>query len=192
MIRSIIRRVIAGAVVAAVPVGAVSLPHKAFAAANDNNGTQHFVAQQTDYFPKPGDDPSTFYGIFSLDGVCGFAHANYTQSDTETFFIAQHENGATNYKYNAVGKIDDEPWTITPVDDNGVVGSTYSGTADEVATSKGGNDGMAPTSVNYTFGGTATNAAGERIHLIVKGVLRADDQGNITRFDWGVQSCQLH
>ena len=190
MIRSTIRRIVTGAVVAALPVGAVSLPHKAWAASDTS--TQRLVVTQTDYFPKAGDDPSTFYGIFSLDGVCGFAHADYTQSDTETFFVAQHENGATGYKYNAVGKIDDEPWTITPVDDNGVSGSTFSGTADEVATSKGYDNGARATSVNYSFDGTATSAEGQRLHLVIKGILRTDDQGNVTRFDWGVQSCQLH
>ena len=186
--RFLLRRVITGAIVAgAVPTGVIAWPGHAHAATD--NGTDRYVAQQTDYFPRPGDDPSTFYGIFSLDGVCGFAHATYSQSDTETFFIAQHENAQTSYKYNAVGKIDDEPWTITPVAADGTVGTTFSGTADEVATSRGFDNGSMPTSVNYTFDGTATNSAGRRIHLVVKGVMRTAADGTITRFDWGVQSC---
>ena len=168
----------------------LSVSPKAHAAGD--TATQHYVAQQTDYFPKAGDDPSTFYGIFSLDGVCGFAHADYTQSDTETFFIAQHNNGTTNYKYNAVGKIDDEPWTLTPVTADGTRLGTFAGTADEVATSVGVDNGSAPRSVNYTFDGTATNADGQRLRLLVKGVMRSDSDGNVTRFDWGVQSCTVH
>ena len=189
--RTIIRRAIAAAVVTgAIPTGIVAWPGHAHAAST--TATDHYVATQTDYFPKAGDDPSTFYGIFSLDGVCGFAHADYTQSDTETFFIAQHNNGQTSYKYNAVGRIDDEAWSITPVSADGVAGATFSGTADEVATSTGYADGSMPTSVNYSFDGAATNPAGQRIRLVVKGVMRTGSDGDITRFDWGVQSCQLH
>ena len=190
--RSIISRTIA----IAATVGTAALaPHYAAHAASsgvNDRATDHFVATQTDYFPKAGDDPSTFYGIFSLDGVCGYAHAFYTQADTETFFIAQHNNGATSYKYNAVGKIDDEPWTITPVTTDGTSLATFSGTADEVATSVGVNDGTMPLSVNYSFIGTASNSAGQTLHLVVKGTLRADADGTITRFDWGVQSCTVH
>jgi hypothetical protein len=46
--------------------------------------------------------------------------------------------------------------------------------------------------VNYTFDGTATDPSGQRLRLIVKGVLRTDADHMITRFDWGVQSCQVH
>jgi len=188
MHRSIIRSLIAGSVVVAgVPTGVFGWSGHAHA--ESTTATDHYVATQTDYFPKSGDDPSTFYGIFSLDGVCGFPHAVYTQSDTETFFIAQHNNGQTSYKYNAVGRIDDEPWSLTPVTGDGATGSTYYGTADEVATSTGYADGAMPTSVNYSFIGTATNNAGHRLHLVVKGILRTDSDGTITRFDWGVQSC---
>jgi hypothetical protein len=184
-----IRRVVTTAAVAtAIPVSLLAWPGPANAAST--NATDHFVATQTDYFPKAGDDPSTFYGIFSLDGVCGFAHATYSQSDTETFFVAQHNNGQTSYKYNSIGRIDNEPWTITPVSADGTAGSTYAGTADEVATSTGYADGGVPTSVNYSFIGNATNPEGQRIHLVVKGILRSDSTGEITRFDWGVQSCQ--
>jgi hypothetical protein len=187
---SVLRRVVATVVaVGAVPAGIVAWPGKAHAAAPV--ATDHYVATQTDYFPKAGDDPSTFYGIFSLDGVCGFPHATYSQSDTETFFVAQHNNGQTSYKYNAVGRIDDEPWSITPVAGDGTAGAAYVGTADEVATSTGYADGAMPTSVNYTFTGTATNPAGVRLRLVVKGVMRTGADGSITRFDWGVQSCQL-
>ena len=184
-----IRRIVAGSVViAGVPAGV--LGWSGHAHASSTTATDHYVATQTDYFPKPGDDPSTFYGIFSLDGVCGFAHALYTQSDTETFFIAQHNNGETAYKYNAVGRIDDEPWSITPVSADGVVGTTYTGTADEVATSTGYAEGAMPTSVNYSFVGSATNSAGQHIRLVIKGVLRTGSDGTVTRFDWGVQSCR--
>ena len=102
-----IRTAVSTLLLPAPAIAYVAVAPKAHAASE--TATQHYVAQQTDYFPKAGDDPSTFYGIFSLDGVCGYAHADYTQSDTETFFIAQHNNGTTGYKYNAVGKIDDEP-----------------------------------------------------------------------------------
>jgi hypothetical protein len=154
--------------------------------------TDHMVVTETDYFPKAGDDPSTFYGIFSLDGVCGFAHADYTQSDTETFFIAQHNNDVTGYKYNAVGKIDDESWTLTPVTADGTRLATFTGTADEVATAVGVDNGATPLSVNYSFHGTATNPAGQRLQLVIKGVLRTDAAHEVTRFDWGVQSCAVH
>lgn len=182
-IRTVCAVVGAAALTAALPVTA----H-----ADSTTGTDHFVATETDYFPKAGDDPSTFYGIFSLDGVCGFAHANYTQRDTETFFVAQHNNGVTGYKYNAVGKIDDEAWSITPVTADGTVLPSYVGTADEVATAVGVDNGATALSVNYSFVGTATNPSGERLHLIVKGRLRTDSDHAITRFDWGVQSCTLH
>ena len=185
-----IRTAVTTLLLPAPAIAYVAVSPKAHAASE--TATQHYVAQQTDYFPKAGDDPSTFYGIFSLDGVCGYAHADYTQSDTETFFIAQHNNGMTGYKYNAVGKIDDEPWTLTPVTADGTRLSTYTGTADEVATSTGTDNGSMPRSVNYTFDGTATNAAGQQLRLLVKGVMRTDSDGNISRFDWGVQSCQLH
>src|SRR5437868_3876074 len=176
----ILRRLIAAAIVAgAAPTGVLAWPGHAHAASDA--GTNHYVAQQTDYFPRPGDDPSTFYGIFSLDGVCGFAHATYSQSDTETFFIAQHQNATTSYKYNAVGKIDDEPWTITPVAADGQAGDTFTGSADEVATSRGYDGGAMPSSINYTFDGTATDINGHHIHHIVKGTLRADAGGNVTR-----------
>jgi hypothetical protein len=162
------------------------------AALADGNGTEHLVVTQTDYFPKPGDDPGTFYGLFSLDGACGFPSAGFSQSDTETFFIAQHENGRTGFKYNSVGKIDDEPWTFTANNADGTPLTTFAGTADEVATAVGTDNGATPRSVNYTFDGTAADPAGRRLRLIVKGVLRTAADGSITRFDWGVQACQLH
>ena len=158
----------------------------------ESNGTQHLVMTQTDYFPKPGDDAGTFYGIFSLDGACGFPSASFTQSDTETFFVAQHENGQTGYKYNSVGKINNELWSFTPRNSDGTVLPTFSGTADEVATAVGTDNGATPSSVNFTFDGTAANATGQRLHLIVKGVLRTASDGSVTRFDWGVQTCQVH
>jgi hypothetical protein len=180
---------------AAVAAAALALPLLPAANAVADpaaNATDHQVVTQTDYFPKPGDDPGSFYGIFSLDGACGFPSARFRQSDTETFFIAQHENAATGYRYNAVGKIDDEPWTLTPLAADGTPLPAFSGTADEVATSRGIDDGMTPLSVNYTFDGTATDPSGQRLRLIVKGVLRTDADHMITRFDWGVQSCQVH
>ena len=185
-----IRTAVSTLLLPAPAIAYVAVAPKAHAASE--TATQHYVAQQTDYFPKAGDDPSTFYGIFSLDGVCGYAHAFYTQADTETFFVAQHNNGATSYKYNAIGRIDNEPWTIDPIDTDGHMLPVFSGTADEVATSVGVNDGTMPLSVNYSFIGTATNSAGQTLHLVVKGTLRADADGTITRFDWGVQSCTVH
>ena len=178
------------ALAASVAAGAVGLSSPA--AADPGNGTQHLVLQQTDYFPKPGDDASTFYGIFSLDGACGYPSATFSQSDTERFFVAQHLTAATGYKYNSVGKIDDEPWTFTPVAADGTVLPTFSGTADEVATAVGIDNGATPLSVNYSFHGTATDPAGQRLDLVVKGILRTDADHNITRFDWGVQSCNVH
>jgi hypothetical protein len=184
------RRLVAGAAIAAMPAGVLALPTTAFA--DSSQATDHFVAQQTDYFPKAGDDPTTFYGIFSLDGACGYDSATYSQSDTETFFVAQHNNGQTGYKYNSVGKIDDETWTFSPLDADGNTITTFSGTADEVATAVGTDNGAAPRSVNYSFIGNATSPDGQTLHLVVKGILRSDDQGNVTRFDWGIQSCVVH
>jgi hypothetical protein len=173
-------------------ISALAAAASAPAAGADSNGTDHFVVTQTDYFPKPGDDPGTFYGIFSLDGACGFPSASFTQSDTETFFVAQHQNGQTGYKYNSVGKINDEDWTLTPKSADGTVLPRFSGTADEVATAVGTDNGATASSVNYSFDGTAANAAGHRLHLIIKGVLRTGADGSVTRFDWGVQACQVH
>jgi hypothetical protein len=173
-------------------VGAGAVRMASPAVADPGNGTAHIVVQETDYFPKPGDDPSTFWGIFSLDGACGYSSARLSVSDTETFFIAQHMTGATGYKYNSVGKINDEAWTFTPVAADGTTLPTFEGTADEVATAVGIDNGSTALSVNYSFHGTATNTGGQRINLVVKGILRTDADHNITRFDWGVQTCTVN
>ena len=184
------RRVVAGAAVAAMPLGVLAMPSTAFA--SSTQATDHFVVQETDYFPKAGDDPTTFYGIFSLDGACGYDHVAYSQSDTETFFVAQHNTAQTGYQYNSVGKIDDEAWTFSPLDANGDPITTFAGTADEVATATGLDNGTMATSVNYSFVGTASDPGGRVVHLVVKGILRTDSEHNVTRFDWGVQSCVVH
>jgi hypothetical protein len=176
---------------AALPFAtALAVPEAAHA--DSTQGTDHFVVTETDYFPKAGDDPTTFWGIFSLDGACGFASSSITVDDTETFFVAQHNNGATGFKYNSVGHIQNEAWTLTPRTADGTVLPTFSGTADEVATATGTGGGANATSVNFGFHGKASNAAGRTLDLVIKGVLRTDKDGNVSRFDWGVQSCNVH
>ena len=182
-------------IAAAVPVVAVlAAPAAAHAALRtvESQGSDHFVATETDYFPKAGDDATTFWDIFSLDGACGFASSTFTVADTETFFITQHNNGATGFKYNSVGRIDDEAWTLTPTAADGTVLPTFSGTADEVATATGTGGGTSPSSVNFSFHGKASDSGGRTLQLVVKGVLRTDKDGNVSRFDWGVQSCTIH
>ena len=175
---------------AALPI-ATALVVPVEAHADSTQGSDHFVVTQTDYFPKAGDDATTFWGIFSLDGACGFTSSTFTVADTETFFVTQHNNGATGYKYNSVGRIDNEAWTLTPRTAAGTVLPTFSGTADEVATATGTGGGTTPTSVNFGFHGKASNAAGRTLDLVIRGVFRTDKDGNLTRFDWGVQSCTL-
>ena len=75
---------------------------------------------------------------------------------------------------------------------DGTVLATFSGTADEVATATGTSGGAVPTSVNFGFHGKALNATGRTLDLVIRGVLRTDKDGNVTRFDWGVQSCTVH
>lgn len=182
-------------IAAAVPVVAVlAAPAAAHAAlrAAENQGSDHIVITDTDYFPKAGDDATTFWDIFSLDGACGFASSTFTVADTETFFVTQHNNGATGFKYNSVGRIDNEAWTLTPTTADGTVLPTFSGTADEVATATGTGGGTSPTSVNFGFHGTASDATGRTLQLVIRGVMRTDKDGNLTRFDWGVQSCTIH
>ena len=182
-------------IAAAVPVvAALAAPAAAHAALRtaESQGSDHFVATQTDYFPKAGDDATTFWDIFSLDGACGFASSTFTVADTETFFVTQHNNGATGFKYNSVGRIDNEAWTLTPRTADGTVLPTFTGIADEVATATGTDGGATPTSVNFGFHGTASDPTGRTLQLVIRGVFRTDKDGNMTRFDWGVQSCQLH
>ncbi len=182
-------------IAAAVPlVAALAAPAAAHAALRtaESRGSDHFVVTDTDYFPKAGDDATTFWDIFSLDGACGFASSTFTVADTETFFVTQHNNGATGFKYNSVGRIDNEAWTLTPTTADGTVLPTFSGTADEVATATGTGGGTSPTSVNFGFHGTASDATGRTLQLVIRGVLRTDKDGNLTRFDWGVQSCTIH
>ncbi len=175
---------------AALPI-ATALVVPVEAHADSTQGSDHFVVTQTDYFPKADDDATTFWGIFSLDGACGFASSTFTVADTETFFVTQHNNGATGFKYNSVGRIDNEAWTLTPRTADGTVLPTFSGTADEVATAMGTGGGSVPTSVNFGFHGTASNATGRTLELVIRGVLRTDKDGNVSRFDWGVQSCTV-
>ena len=182
---------IASAVIgAALPI-ATALVVPAAAHADSTQGSDHFVVTETDYFPKAGDDPTTFWGIFSLDGACGFASSSITINDTETFFVTQHNNGATGFKYNSVGHIQNEAWTLTPRTADGTVLPTFTGTADEVATATGTGGGFVPTSVNFGFHGKATDTTGSTLQLVIRGVLRTDEDGNVTRFDWGVQSCSV-
>ena len=183
---------------AALPLAAgLAAPAAAHAAVRtavrvgSTQGSDHMVITNTDYFPKAGDDATTFWGIFSLDGACGFASSTISIVDTETFFVTQHNNGATGLKYNSVGRIDDEAWTLTPTTTDGTVLPTFTGTADEVATATGTGGGAIPSSVNFGFHGSATNAAGRTLQLVIRGVLRTDKDGNVTRFDWGVQSCTV-
>jgi hypothetical protein len=181
------------ALAAVLPLAAtLAAPAAAHAAAGPSQGSDHIVITQTDYFPQAGDDPGTFYGLFSLDGVCGFASSTYTVADTETFFVTQHNNGTTSLKYNSVGRIDNERWTLTPRTADGTVLPTFSGTADEVATATGTDGGATPTSVNFGFHGTASDSTGRTLQLVIRGVLRTDKDGNVSRFDWGVQSCTVH
>lgn len=187
------RTLIAAAVpLAAGVVAGVAAPSAAHAAVRvaASQGSDHFVVQETDYFPKAGDDPGTFWGIFRLDGACGFASSTFTVADTETFFVTQHQNGATSLKYNSVGLIRGEQWTLTPTAADGTVLPTFSGTANETATATGTGGGTTPTSVNFGFEGSASDAQGHTVHLVVRGVLRTKD-GDVTRFDWGVQSCTV-
>jgi hypothetical protein len=162
------------------------------AQADSTQGSDHMVLTDTDYFPKAGDDGTSFWGIFSLDGACGFASSTISIVDTETFFVTQHNNGATGLKYNSVGHIQNEAWTLTPTTTDGTVLPTFTGTADEVATATGTGGGTVPSSVNFGFHGSATNAAGRTLQMVIRGVLRTDKDGNVTRFDWGVQSCSVH
>ena len=187
----------AALVTAGLPIAAgIAAPAAAHAALRaavhaDSQGSDHMVLTDTDYFPKPGDDGTSFWGIFSLDGACGFASSTISIVDTETFFVTQHSNGATGLKYNSVGHIQNEAWTLTPTTTDGTVLPTFTGTADEVATATGTGGGTAPSSVNFGFHGSATNSAGRTIQLVIRGVLRSDKDGNVSRFDWGVQSCTV-
>jgi hypothetical protein len=108
-----------------------------------------------------------------------------------TTAVTQHNNGATGFTYNSVGRIDNEVWTLTPRTADGTVLPTFSGTAYEVATATGTGGGSTPTSVNFGFHGKATDTIGRTLQLVIKGVLRTDKDGNVTRFDWGVQSCTV-
>jgi hypothetical protein len=185
----------AAALPLAVGIAAPAAAHAALRTAihaDSAQGSDHLVLTDTDYFPKAGDDATTFWDIFSLDGACGFASSTFTVSDTETFFVTQHNNGATGFKYNSVGHIQNEAWTLTPRTADGTVLPTFSGTADEVATATGTGGGANATSVNFGFHGKASNAAGRTLDLVIKGVLRTDKDGNVSRFDWGVQSCNVH
>jgi hypothetical protein len=188
-LRSITKAGIAGGVAAAAVLASTS---PAWAATGTTPGTEHFVHTETSAYPGPGDDPNSFYGIFSLDGACGFASARFAQSDTENFYIVQHDDGAAAGDWQARAIIADEPWSFVAEDADHYPVATFNGTADEFVTARGDDSPQGYHSINYRFDGTAVDAAGESLHLIVQGRLRSDQADQITRFDYHVQSCTLH
>ncbi len=159
-----------------------------------SNGTIRLVEVESGSYPGPGDDAETFYGFFSLEGVCGFDSARMTLEYTETFFVALHQQGTRAGGFNAVGRIDDEAFTYEVLDASGDVVDTYTGTADELGTAVGSltEDGQTLDHSNYSFLGTATNEEGSTLRLMVKGRYRTDPQtGELRRFDYSVQSCRV-
>ena len=155
-------------------------------------GAEHYVHTETSAYPGPGEDPNSFYGIFSLDGACGFASARFAQSDTEDFYITQHENGAAAGQWQARAVIADEPWTFVAENSDHSPVQRFTGTADEFVTARGDETPQSYQSINYRFDGTATDDAGHTLHLIVQGRLRTDRSDDITRFEYGVQACTVH
>lgn len=155
-------------------------------------GVEHFVHTETSAYPGPGDDPNSFYGIFSLDGACGFTSARFAQNDTENFYVTQHDNGAAAGDWQARAIISDEPWSFVAEDADHTAVATFTGTADEFVTARGDDSPEGFHSINYRFDGTAVDATGRSLHLIVQGRLRSDQAGQVTRFDYDVQSCTLH
>src|SRR5919198_16593 len=94
-------------------------------------GVEHLVYTETSAYPGPGDDPNSFYGIFRLDGACGFPAAQFAQSDTENFYITQHDVGAADGDWQARAIIDDEAWSFVAEDADHNPVTTFKGTADE-------------------------------------------------------------
>ena len=162
-----------------------------FADTGGTPGAVHFVHTETSAYPGPGDDPNAFYGIFALDGACGYPSARFAQSDTENFYVTQHDNGAAAGTWEARAIISDEPWSFVGEDAAHNPTTVYQGTADEFVTARGADSPQGFQSINYRFDGTASDPAGHVLHLIVQGRLRTDPVGDITRFDYFVQSCTI-
>ena len=162
------------------------------ARADQAPGTVHFVHRESSAYPGPDDDPNSFYGIFSLDGSCGFESARFAQSDTETFYITQHESGAAAGDWQARAVIADEPWSFVAEDADHHPIRTFTGAADEFVTARGDDSPQGYHDLDYRFDGTASDDAGHALHLIVKGRMRSDQSGQITRFDYDVQTCTVH
>ncbi|HEV2070982.1 MAG TPA: hypothetical protein VGR26_14425 [Acidimicrobiales bacterium] len=159
-----------------------------------SNGTIRFAEVESGSYPSQDDDPETFYGLFSLEGACGFDRARIALDYTESFFIALHQKGTRAGGYNALGKIEDEAFSLEVLDANGAVVRTYTGSADEHATAVGSvdQDGQTLQHSNYSFMGTATSDDGSSLRLIVKGRYRTDPRtGELRRFDYGIQSCRV-
>ncbi len=180
------------AVAALVSTGAVPASAGPGSGSEHSNGTIRFVEVDSGSYPSQGDEGETFYGFFSLEGVCGFERARMTLHYTETFLVALHRQGARAGGFNAIGKIEDEAFTLEVLDAAGEVVETYTGTADEHGTAVGAvaEDGQEPYHSNYSFKGTATSETGSTLRLVVKGRYRTDPRtGELRRFDYAVQSC---
>lgn len=178
------------AVAALTPAGWSS----AFARSDGSAGTIRLVVVESGTYPSAGDDPETFYGLFSLEGACGFDRARITLQYTESFFVALHQRGTRAGGYNGLGRIDDEAFTLEVLDAAGNVLKTYTGTADEHATAVGiiTDDEQTLQHSNYSFIGTASSGDGSTIRLVVKGRYRTDPQsGELRRFDYGIKSCRV-
>ena len=138
-------------------------------------------------------NPETFYGLFSLEGACGFERARIALDYTESFLVGLHQRGASAGQYNAVGKISDEAFTFEVLDTAGAVVDIYTGTADEHATAVGvvTEDGQELYHSNYSFVGTATNGI-STLRLRVRGRWRTDPRtGELRRFDYAITSCRV-
>ncbi|MDP9404294.1 MAG: hypothetical protein M3P85_13425 [Actinomycetota bacterium] len=55
-------------------------------------------------YPGPYEDAGTFYGFFSLDGLCGFLRARMFLDYTESFLVAFRQQGAKADRFNALGQ----------------------------------------------------------------------------------------
>lgn len=176
-----------------------SAPSAAWAESNQttseaSRGTIRFVEVESATYPGPGDDAETFYGFFSLEGVCGFDRARMTLDYTETFLVGIHQQGARAGGFNALGKIRDEAFTVEVLNAAGEIVDTYTGTADELGTARGmlTEDDAILDHSNYTFIGTATNEGGSTLRLLVNGRYRTDPRtGELRYFDYSVQSCRV-
>lgn len=188
-IRSTVQACIAGGIAAAALLAPTAT---AWADTGGTPGVEHYVHTETSAYPGPDDDPNAFYGIFSLDGACGYPSAQFAQSDTENFYITQHDNGAAAGNWQARAIIADEPWSFVATDADHNPINTFQGSADEFVTARGADTPQGFQSINYRFDGTASDDAGHALHLIVTGRLRTDRDENVTRFDYAVQTCTVH